>query len=186
MKSKARLLWIKLHTYFSCFFLPLTLLYIATGVLYLFDIEGGVRNEFEYEIALPNGWPTSESEAKTLMLPIVEKEKHGKLPPDFYLEDEYVGWYGYKQEIFITPTQDAHQAKLIVHKHDLWHQFLLIHKGHAGPLFWFFAIMLGASLVFSLISGLVIAIAVPKFRRSSVAFTVLGFFSVVFVFLIGK
>ncbi|WP_444930991.1 hypothetical protein ACJJIF_04195 [Microbulbifer sp. SSSA002] len=184
MKSRNRLLWIKLHTYFSCFFLPIAILYIATGVVYLFDIEGGVDEQVEYSISLPKGLPSSEQETLKVISPIVQPEEI-TLPADFYLEDEYIGWYGYKRQVYLEPSEDKQSAILHVKEHDLWHQFLLIHKGHAGPLFWLSAIMLGTSLLFSLISGLVVAFAVPKFRKASVQFTSLGLIALVAAFFMG-
>lgn len=185
MKLKNRLLWLEIHTYVACFFLPITLLYVSTGVLYLFDIEGGHSAEYEYAIDLPDGWPTDEASARQLMLPMVERHQHGRLPPDFYLEDEYIGWFGYKQEIFIDPSQATDKAMLRVNKHDLWHQFLLIHKGLAGPIFWFFAILLGTSLVVSLVTGLVLAVTIPRFRNASLFSTFFGLFILGIVFIFG-
>ena len=52
MKAKYRMLWMKLHAYFACFFLPITLVYIITGMLYFFDIEGEVTAEIEYPVQL--------------------------------------------------------------------------------------------------------------------------------------
>ncbi|WP_157533436.1 hypothetical protein ACJJIP_09895 [Microbulbifer sp. VTAC004] len=184
MKSRNRLLWIKLHTYFSCFFLPIAILYIATGVLYLFDIKGGAEEEYEYTLSLPEGLPKSETETLGVVSPLIEP-KQIALPSDFYLEDEYIGWYGYKREVYLEPNKDQNGATLHIKEHDLWHQFLLIHKGHAGPVFWLSAIMLGASLVFSLISGLVVAFAVPKFRKAAVQFTSLGLISLIIAFFMG-
>ena len=63
MKAKTRLLWMKMHAYLACFFLPITLVYIVTGTLYMFDIKGKVDNEFEYSVALTNGWPEAEKQA---------------------------------------------------------------------------------------------------------------------------
>ncbi len=57
---------------------------------------------------------------------------------------------------------------------DLWHQLLLIHKGHAGLIFLVFGIALGASLLFSLISGVVLAITVKLFRVPALVVTFVG------------
>ncbi|WP_043319257.1 hypothetical protein [Microbulbifer sp. HZ11] len=177
MKSRTRLLWIKLHTYFSCFFLPLAVMYLATGMLHMMDIDGGVRTEKQFEVSLPNGIPKDEEAVRAVILPLMqEKGQDMKLPADYYYEpkENYIGWYGYKGQVFFEPLEDPNKAILHVKKHDLWHQFLLIHKGHAGPVFWVLGIMFGLSLLFSLVSGLVIAIAVPMFRKTSIVFTLLG------------
>ena len=185
MVLKNRFTWMQVHTYFSCFFLPIALLYIVTGVLYLFGIEGGHSAEHEYVVSLPEGWPKDEESAKQIVLPIMEEHQLGKLPEDFYLEDTWIGWFGYKREVFFDPKQDPTNAVLKVNEHDLWHQLLLIHKGHAGNLFWLFAILLGISLTLSVVTGLLLAISVPKLRKSSLWVTFLGLLALVAVFVSG-
>ena len=177
MKSRTRLLWIKLHTYFSCFFLPLAVMYLATGMLHMMDIDGGVRSESRFDVTLANGIPQDEEEVREIILPLMRQNGQDmKLPADYYYEpkENYIGWYGYKGQVFFEPVEDPGKAILHVKKHDLWHQFLLIHKGHAGPAFWVLGILFGLSLLFSLISGLVVALAVPMFRKTSIYFTLLG------------
>ncbi|TLM77206.1 hypothetical protein ACONUD_12095 [Microbulbifer harenosus] len=177
MKSRTRFLWIKLHTYFSCFFLPLAIMYLATGMLHMMDVDGGVRSEKQFEVTLPDGIPEAEEDVRAIMLPLMrEKGQDMTLPADYYYEpkERYIGWYGYKGQVYFEPLAEPEKAILHIKKHDLWHQFLLIHKGHAGPIFWVVGLLFGLSLLFSLVSGLVIAIAVPMFRRTSIVFTLLG------------
>jgi len=186
MKAKQRLNWASLHTWFACFFLPFMLLYLSTGILYLFDIEGGVKQEYQYPLDLPSGWPNDEQNAKNLILPLIEQHNHGPLPPDFYYKKhQYLSWYGYKQEITLYPGDTPSQGVLKVLKHDTWHQLLLIHKGHAGPFFWFFGVMLGLCLLFSLISGMVLAVTVPRFKTAAIACTLAGTIALVMMFVLG-
>ncbi len=167
MKSKVRILWMKLHAYFACFFLPVTLLYVVTGVLYLFDIKGGVKEEFKYPLALTQGWPESQQAAQHLVEKKLAGLYHPALPEDYYPEEGGHDWYGFKQEVILISTDDASQARLIIKEHDVWHQLLLIHKGHAGKLFWLFGIFLGVSLFFSLVSGFVLVFQMPKLKGSA-------------------
>lgn len=186
MKSKVRLIWMKLHAYFACFFLPITLLYVATGVLYLFDIKGGVKETFEYSVTLTTPWPESESKAKQIVENELNGKNHAILPNDYYLERGGIhDWYGYKQEVILKPLEQPLQAMLIVKEHDLWHQFLLIHKGHAGKLFWIFGIGLGISLAFSLISGVVVSLQLPQLKKQSLLSIGLGGLVLIVVFIQG-
>lgn len=185
MKSRTRLLWIKLHTYFSCFFLPLAVLFLTTGVLHYFHIEGGTRSHTEYRVALPEGWPKGEEETYALVTPNLKKHPQSKLPPDFYLEDGYAGWFGYRRDIHLEPTDDPNKAVMRVKEHDLLEQLMLIHKGYAGPVFWVGGILFAASLLFSLVSGLVVALAVPIFRKTSIFFTLFGLATLILVFFFG-
>ncbi len=177
----------QLHVYFACFFLPITLLYIASGVLYLFDIKGGNKSEHHYAITLTDGWPGSETNTKALVLPILKANGHnGELPSDYYQEADYVGWYGYKQQVFLDPTQTVSEATVTVIEHDFLQQCLLIHKGHAGLLFWLFAIMLGGSLLLSAITGVVLAFSIPKLLKSAIICTLLGIAAVALGFAISQ
>lgn len=183
MALKKRFTWMQVHVYFACFFLPITLLYIASGVLYLFEIEGKNKAEHHYAISLSDGWPKDAAETKQLVLPVLKAHGHnGELPSDFYHEKNYVGWYGYKQQVFLDPTQSISGATVTVIEHDFLQQCLLIHKGHAGLLFWLFAIMLGGSLVLSAITGVVLAFSMPKLVRSAILCSILGVAAVVLGF----
>lgn len=185
MALKYRLTWMQLHTYLSCFFFPIALVFIISGSLYLLDIEGGHTGEYEYAIELPEGWPQDEAEAKKLILPIIEKYGHDKLPPDFYFEDNWVGWFGYKQEVFIDPSQNIKHAKLHVNKHDFLHQLLLIHKGHAGLFFRLLAILFGISLFISVLTGLVLALSISKLRVPALWCTCFGLSTLMAAYLLG-
>ena len=149
MKAKQRLLWMKLHAYFACFFLPITLLYIITGMLYFFDIEGENTAEFEYLVPLAQGWPETDLAAKEIVLVSLADKNHAQLPSDYYLYKGTHDWYGHEQEVNLVPTDDKKIAKLIVNEHDFLKQLLIIHKGYAGNLFKLFSIMFGFSLAFS-------------------------------------
>lgn len=167
----------KLHAYLACFFLPLTLVYIVSGVLYLFDIKGGVKSESEYTIPLPQDWPQQKNDAEKLVIPLLQQYQLPALPSDHYPQEHLHEWYGYQQNVFLslTPalkTQEATKstkltAILVVKQHDFIHQLLLIHKGFAGYLFWLMAIMLGLSLTFSLASGVVISLQLPQIKKTS-------------------
>lgn len=186
MKAKVRMIWMKLHAYFACFFLPITLLYIATGVLYLFDIKGDVKQTHEYSITLTEPWPEDQYIAKKLVENVLIGKNHAPLPQDYYLERGGIhDWYGYKQEVILKPTEDKLNAILVVKDHDALLQLLLIHKGHAGKLFWFLGIGLGISLAFSLISGVVVSLQLPQLKKQSLLSIVLGAVVLVIVFIQG-
>jgi len=186
MKAKARLLWMQLHAYIACFFLPITLMYVVTGVLYLFDIHGGLKQTYEYNVPLTAPFPKSESNAKIIVLKALEGKNHIQLPPDYYLEPGGVhDWFGYKQEVIFKPSDERLQSTIIIKEHDFLHQLLLIHKGHAGKLFWVFGIGLGISLAFSLISGVVISLQLPQLKKQSLVSIVLGFVVLVIFFIKG-
>lgn len=186
MRAKTRMLWMKLHGYLACFFLPFTLLYIITGTLYFFDIKGDVTSVSEYSVPLSNGWPTNDVLARPLVERFLKQHQDIELPEDYYFEHGNHDWYGHKREvILINPDehQDHHDesqvishgdnldrsslAKLVVKEHDLLQQLLIIHKGFAGSFFKLLSILFAASLTFSIISGVVITLQLPQLRVPS-------------------
>lgn len=167
MKAKSRLLWMKLHAYFACFFLPITLLYITTGMLYFFDVKGEVTETFEYSVTLENGWPSQESDAYPIVMDAMKANQQKELPADYYLYEGNHDWYGHERAVIFKPTDDPKIAKLIIEEHDLLKQLLIVHKGYAGIFFKLFSIMFGFSLAFSVISGVVITLQLPQLKNAS-------------------
>ena len=153
-------------------------------MLYLFDIKGGVKATYQYDITLQRPWPASSQEAAQLITPYLDKNNHPSLPEGYYFEHESHSWYGFKQEVILSSDEKKTQAQLVIREHDLWHQFLLIHKGHAGKIFWFFGMLLGVSLAFSLISGVVLAFNIAKFKNNAILSIALGLATLVFIFLL--
>ena len=184
MKAKTRLLWMKLHAYFACFFLPLTLVYITSGVLYLCDIKGGVTTTQTYTLAIEN-WPSEPEKAAEITDLALAKKQLPSLPTDYFADGDGHSWYGFKQEVMLQPSKDQQAAELTVKQHDFIHQMLLIHKGYAGLFFWGLGILLGASLLFSLLSGVLITLQLPQLKKYSIQWLILGTVSVITGFIIG-
>lgn len=179
ISSKARILWIKWHAYLSCFFLPFALLYALTGLLYLFDFKGSEITLHSVFIASEEQLPEEESTALNMY------ESFRKLHPDlpserpknFWQDEHLVSWWHFRGEVMIKPaTNESGQAgfKVVVEDYDFLKQLHFIHKGLAGWLFKLLGILMGLSLLFSIISGAVVALAMPKLRLWSVRATVIG------------
>jgi len=167
MKSKIRLLWMKLHAYFACFFLPITLVYLTTGLLYFFGFEGEVTSEKSYTIQLAEGWPKTEEIAFPIMITALADDQEVDIPADYYLYKGAHYWYGYQRELKLTETDDPSVAQLTLKEHDLLMQLLIIHKGYGGLYFKVLSIFFGFSLAFSVISGVVITLQLPQLKKAS-------------------
>lgn len=174
MRAKTRLLWMKLHAYFACFFLPITLLYIITGMLYLFGNDGEVSAEYEYSVTLENGWPTTDEQAKPIVLKALSGKDHLDLPEDYYFYKGAHLYFGHEQEVNLAKTDDINKAKLLVKEHDLLEKLLIVHKGYAGGYFKLFSILFGFSLAFSVISGVVITLQLPQLKKMSLVSIFVG------------
>lgn len=186
LQSKTRILWIKWHAYLSCFFLPLALLYTLTGALYLLDIEGGFEASHRYQIEWPNpetGWFDREA-AKAIILNSDVIEPHLPLPANYWQESDLHGWWGFHQYYALAPSETPGQLTLQIEEYDLWHQLVFIHKGLAGKIFWVLGLLLGCSMLISLVSGAVVALAMPKLRRNAIRVCMLGLASVIIAYFV--
>jgi len=173
MNAKKRLIWMKLHAYLSCFFLPITLVYIVTGMLYFFDIKGEVSKDIEYFIELPEGFPTTEQAAKKIVVKHLKENNHLSLPEDYYWEGVH-DWYGHEQEVILAKTDKPNIVEIHIKEHDLMLQLLIIHKGFAGLFFKILSVMFGLSLAFSTISGVVITLQLPQLKKASMLSILMG------------
>ena len=182
LNAKVRMLWIQWHAYLSCFFLPLALLYTLTGALYLLDIKGDVANSWEFELA---SRPASAEPAALVqwLTPALKQQADLDMPDIYYRDGEGHGWYNMRGGVHLElPDDPAESVHVHIEEYDLWLQLVLIHKGVAGKLFLVLGVMLGVSLLFSLISGALVAISMPKFRRQAWVYMGLGLFSLLLAY----
>ncbi len=180
LSSKARIQWIKWHAYISCFFLPLALLFTFTGVLYLLDVKGGASSYDEYIIQTEKHFPLKEIDAEVFALAFIKKHNieiiNGeKLPDNYYTHDDDQGWWDFHQQITLSPLKEDSSVKVIVEYNDLWRQFVYIHKGIAGDIFYVLSILFGISLFFSLLSGSIVALVMPKLKKNASLSMLAGF-----------
>lgn len=189
LSSKAKILWIKWHAYVSCFFLPLALLFVFTGVLYLFDIEGGDSAHNEYIVKTELKFPIKETQAEEFALKIIELHNIEissglALPENYYRYLDDQGWWDLHQELTLSPLPEQNAVKVIVKYSDLWHQFVYIHKGLAGDIFYVLSILFGISLFFSLLSGSIVALVMPKLKKNAALSMGAGFLTLVIAYFL--
>lgn len=179
LTAKARALSIKWHAYLSCFFLPVALLYTLTGALYLLGFEGNIHEETEFEL---DSRPVSEQQEDLVawLTPVIRERAARAMPDIYYREGKIHGWYNMRGGVRVDIPEDiAEPANVEVNNYDLWLQLVLIHKGVAGQIFVVLGILLGISLLFSLISGVLVALSIPKYKTASLYS--IGFGSLVLV-----
>ena len=188
LKSKTRLLWIRWHAFVSCFFLPFALLYALTGILYLFGIEGGPKEQREMTVTVSTPWPQQEAEAKVLALKLVP-EDFLPLPKNYYRDGDTHGWWDFHEELHLEPMTTASEESLSypveVHwqTHNVMRQLLWIHKGLAGELLEWLGILMGVSILFSLLSGALVSLSLPSLKRQSVLYLTLGSITLLLAFV---
>lgn len=181
LTSKARILWIKWHAYLSCFFLPLALIYALTGLLFLFEIKGGAAETFEYSYS-DIVWSHEEADARNESIRLLKQgnaKQHLPLPENYFISDDWQGWYDIHQEVRLVAENAEHGAKIVIEKNNLMRQLLYIHRGIAGEIFKILGILLAISLLFSIISGAIVALAMPKLKKNATLATCFGLITLV-------
>lgn len=185
ISSKSRILWIKWHAYISCFFLPFALLIALTGVLYLFEIKGGASEKFEYTIETELDFPLPkaqlEAAIKNKFSSLGVHSELFPLPVEYFEIIDMQGWWDFDHEILITDHGDG-AIKVIIEENNLWRQMVFIHKGIAGKAFFVFSVLFAISLIFSLLSGTVVALVMPKMKRNASIFIGVGFLSIMLIY----
>ncbi len=184
LTSKARILWIKWHAYLSCFFLPLAILYALSGLLHLLEVEEGASAVYEIPYNQPN-WPDNEQDARQALLTLlVQTKAHLPIPENYFVSPDWQGWYDIHQEISLVAADEDHGAKVVIEKNGLMRQLMYIHKGIASNIFKILGILLGISLLFSIISGAIVALAMPKLKKNSAIACLLGCITLITAYLL--
>lgn len=185
IKPQTRSVWMQLHAYIACFFLPAALLYALTGGLYLLGYEGGVSKDSEYHYALEGGWPEDKNIARNIVIKEMKRLGHDvALPKKYYLWEGKHDWFSFKREVLLIPEANGH-VELKIMEHNFWRQLLLIHKGFAGDVIKIFSILWGISLIFSQLSGVILALNIKKIRRNSFMSIGVGLLFLITAYLLG-
>ncbi len=159
---------ILIHGYIAVFFLPLAVLYAATGVLYIVGAKGTLA-ETAVTVALPQGWPQTLDDARAIAT--ARLQQHGLPEPnaiagEFELGDDGYYWRALTHGVRLEQT-GANAAELRVEESDLLRQFVEIHKNHAGPLFRFLGIAFGLGMLLLIVSGAWMMFQSRTYRRAA-------------------
>lgn len=161
---------ITLHLYLAAFFLPIALMFAATGGLYTISIKGNY-NETTHEIALAA--PLEADLPALTTLAADELERLGIAVPtgaaglrkagtSFELE-----WTGAERDIALRPTADPLLAKLVVKETTPWRHLVQLHKAKGSEIAKGISVLWAIGLVLILASGMAMALNVPIYRRKA-------------------
>ncbi|MBL4802453.1 MAG: hypothetical protein JKY45_11215 [Emcibacter sp.] len=171
-----RLFLMKIHGYISSFFLPIACLYVLTGTLYLFDVHGE-KITTDY---LPDSlmiFPQGQAEAESIIASFLETEKLPSLPDDYSYREGQHRWIGLRDAYILSHKgRKGRRGEVVLthHEHGFWHQMVLIHKGHGGPIYTVFGILLGINLFLSLLTGAVIVLKTKLMRDVAYKIMLIG------------
>jgi hypothetical protein len=157
----------KLHMLLAAFILPVAIMFLVTGGFYTWGQKGSYVSEtvdlqltepLQADEALLAGLVTRELAARGLDTP----SGSGKVKQagTSYLFE----WTGSDLDVVLEPTGEPLVAKMKI-KDTSWYRHLVqLHKAKGGQLFKFYAAFFAISLLLILISGVTMAMQMPKFR----------------------
>lgn len=170
MTTSNRLALIKVHMLLAAFIFPAALMFLVTGGFYTWDIKGSYSKEVHI-IELSKPLVADENQLNGLMKQ--ELEKLSIEPPSGNAKIKKGGtsfkaeWTGSKRDVVFEPTADPMSAKLIVKETTWYRQLVQLHKAKGGQLFKVYAATLAVSLFAILSTGFILALQIPKFRKSA-------------------
>jgi hypothetical protein len=169
----------KLHLLLAAFIFPVILMYIVTGALYTWGIEGSDLPDQVHDVDLVVPLTTDIDAAKILIKQ--ELQDLSIAPPtgdaDFERMDDgmfEVEWEGSQRVVLLESTADPLVARLTIQEAGWYRSFVQLHKAKGGMPFKVYAVGLATGLVLLLASGFVMAWQVPRYRRSAVTASALG------------
>lgn len=165
--------WMKIHTYLSLFFLPMCLIYVLTGVGYIFDLKDSAGAKTQ-NLALV-GELNDLSDLKLAESAIINtlKENNLKIPSNTALitQKGNLTMGGIKYSVTLQKAKDgAFEVKTM--ERSIYGTLVLMHKAKGAAYFNTLAICFAISLTLFYLSGLIMTSFCKKNRGS--AFATLG------------
>jgi len=168
---------IKIHMLLAAFIFPVALMFLVTGGLYTWGIKGSYVSQ-SYEMQLDT--PLTDDQAMLVELTETElqrlsialpsgKAKVKKIGPSFQLE-----WTGAARDVVLEPTANPLVAALTVKETTWYRNFVQLHKAKGAQQFKVYAAILAVSLFTILLSGFLMALGVPKYRKMALAAALAG------------
>lgn len=161
---------ITLHLYLAAFFLPIALMFAATGGLYTISIKGQYQ-ETSHAITLRE--PLSADLPTLTTLAATELSELGVAIPTGAAVLRKAGtsyeleWTGAERDIALRPTTDPLLATLVVKETTPWRHLVQLHKAKGSDIAKAISVLWAIGLVLILASGMAMALNVPIYRRKA-------------------
>jgi hypothetical protein len=155
------------------------LMYIVTGALYTWGIEGSDLPDQVHDVGLMVPLTTDIDAAKMLIKQELQELSIAAPTGDAEFEHMDDGmfefeWEGSKRTVLLESTADPLVARLTIQEAGWYRSFVQLHKAKGGMAFKVYAVGLATGLVLLLASGFVMAWQLPRYRRPAVTASALG------------
>jgi len=165
----SRSILMKVHMLLAAFMLPVAIMYPLTGALYTWGVKGDY-DVSKYVINLEKPLTKDKEQLielvkqslikRDLALP-TGKAKIKTAGTSFQLE-----WTGANRDVILAPGTDLLTAQLKIKETTQYRQLVQLHKAKGGTGFKVYAAIFATALLVMLITGFIMAIQMPKYRKS--------------------
>ena len=157
--------WMKIHTYLSLFFLPMCVIYVLTGIGYIFDFKDDAGAKI-YEFTLPNT-PQKGEEAAVMIETL--KANNLKIPSntDIKIQKGNPSMGSVSYSVSIEADRKSGEMKVRVVDRSLYGILVLMHKAKGAVYFNAVAICFALSLAIFYLSGLIMTSFCKNKRKSA-------------------
>ncbi len=162
-----RSLLLKLHLMIAALVLPVTVMFAVTGALYTWGIKGNYTTH-EYMVELSSPLPDDRQQLTQLattalqahQLPLPSGEPAVKQSGNRVTLE----WTGSRLDVLLESGASPQEAKLTVKETSVYRHLVQLHKAKGGMAFKVYAAFFAASLLLILLTGLLMAWQMPKYR----------------------
>ena len=163
----SRAVLVRLHVLLAAFMLPAFLMFLVTGALYTWGIKGEYevqKIELNLDAVLPSDQAglaaivARELQARDLALPSGNQSLK-EVAGAYQLE-----WTGANRDVLLAPAADPLKATLTVKDTTWYRQLVQLHKAKGGVAFKVYAALMAVSLLMLMLSGVLMALQLPKLR----------------------
>lgn len=176
---------IKTHVFLAGFFFTTMLLLIVTGGLMNLGVDGDY-DKTSYSLEVKQPLPTRINNLKNIVIKELNS-RNISLPKgkaDLEIEDDSLvfEWEGSHHNIILENDIQTQKTALIIEQASLFSYLENLHTSEGGPVFKILAIFCSFGLIILLVTGVLMAWHIPKYRELTIKSMVFG--SVIFMLAI--
>ena len=175
------------HLAFAALLLPFIMMFAITGAFYTWGVKGAVETgqydivlsqPLKYEAEYLHQWLEDALEIKGIATP----SGQGKIKGD--ANNYHYEWTGSAREVSVAATSDPLIAHLTIEESSYYRYLVQLHKGKGGVVFKVYAALLALGLLTLAITGVIMALRMPKFKTLTQRYLMAGSFMFIVALLL--
>ena len=159
---------LKLHLVIAAFVLPVTLMFAVTGALYTWGVKGDYATS-KHPVKLEAPTPTDKDGMVALVTAALAARDLAPPTGTPSVKDTPKGplleWTGSQRDITLEAGEQPGEMLLTVKETDALRHFVQLHKATGGAAFKVYAGLFAVALGLILLTGVLMALQMPKYRQ---------------------